>query len=63
MALFTFYPRLPDGSSATFETIELPDDVTALAHARRVLEEHRSSVEVIVWRDENRIGAVARRAH
>lgn len=60
MALFTFYPRRRDGSATTFETIELPDDVSALVWARQVLAEHPSSVEVTVWRGESQIGAVAR---
>jgi hypothetical protein len=60
LALFTFYPRRPDGSSTTFETIDLPDDDSALRRAHRVLQEHPSSVEVVVWRDEAPIGSVAR---
>ena len=60
MPLFTFYPRRADGSSTAFETFECPSDARALKRARRVLEEHRSSVEVVVWRDERRVGAVVR---
>jgi hypothetical protein len=60
VALFTFFPRRPDGSASTFEAIGLPDEGAALARARRVLDEHPSSVEVTVWRDEDNIGAVAR---
>lgn len=60
MPLFTFYPRRADGSSTAFETFECLNDARALVRARRVLAEHMSSVEVVVWRGERRIGAVAR---
>jgi len=60
MPLFTFYPCRPDGSSPAFETIECADDAAALVRARRVLEEHLSAAEVVVWRGERQIGAVAR---
>jgi hypothetical protein len=58
--LFTFYPCRPDGSSTAFETLECPDDANALKRARQVLEEHLSSVEVVIWQGERRVGAVAR---
>lgn len=60
MPLFTFYPCRPDGSSTAFETFELPDDDQALGRARQVLREHASSVEVVIWHGERRVGAVAR---
>ncbi len=60
MPLFTFYPCRADGSSTAFETLECPDDAGALERARRVLEEHRSSVEVIIWQGERRVGALVR---
>lgn len=62
MPLFTFYPTRSDGSSPSFETVECPDDAAALVRARRVLVEHESSVEVIVWLGERRVGAVQRTA-
>ena len=62
MPLFTFYPCRADGSSTAFQTFECPDDPQALAYARRVLDEHLSSVEVVVWQGERRVGAVARTA-
>ena len=58
--LFTFYPCRPDGSSTAFETFELGDDNDALSRARQVLDEHASSVEVVIWQGERRVGAVAR---
>jgi len=58
MPLFIFYPRRPDGSSTAFETHECPDDAAALVRARRVLTEHRSSVKVVVWQGERRVGIV-----
>lgn len=61
MPLFTFYPCRGDGSSTAFETFECHDDDGALLQARRVLDEHLSSVEVEVWQGERRVGAVARK--
>jgi hypothetical protein len=61
--LFTFFPCRPDGSATAFETFEEPHDIAALARAERVLREHSSAVEVVVWQGERRIGAVARVAH
>lgn len=58
MPLFTFYPYRPDGSSASFETYECPDDAAALVRAQHVLTEHASSVEVVIWLGERRVGAV-----
>lgn len=60
MGLFTFYPCRQDGSSTAFVTADLADDRQALAHARRVLEDHASSVEVIIWQGERQVGAVSR---
>jgi hypothetical protein len=58
--LFTFYPCRPDGSSAAFETIECCDEMDALVRAHRVLDDHRSAVEVVIWQGERRVGAVGR---
>jgi hypothetical protein len=63
MPLFTFYPCRPDGSSAAFETIECSGDAAALVRARRVLEEHPSAVEVIIWQGERQVGAFSRAAN
>jgi hypothetical protein len=60
MPLYTFYPRRADGAAPAFETYELSHDAAALARAQAVLAEHKSAVEVVVWRGEQRIGAVAR---
>ena len=60
MPLFTFYPCRADGSSTAFETFECLDDAVALTRARRILTEHGSSVEVVVWQGERRVGAVPR---
>jgi hypothetical protein len=49
MILYTFYPTLQDGSSATFETHELPDDEAARRVAAEVLARHPSCREVAVW--------------
>ena len=62
MSLFTFYPCRPDGSSIAFEVFDCHDDDSALDTAQRVLSEHRSSIEVVVWQGERRVGAVSRAA-
>lgn len=60
MALFTFYPCRADGSSSAFETIDCVDDGEALLRARRVLDEHRSAVEVDIWQGERHVAELAR---
>jgi hypothetical protein len=60
MPLFTFYPCRPDGSSAAFESIECSGDADALVRARRVLDEHPSAVEVVIWQGERQVGAFSR---
>jgi len=60
MPLFTFYPCRSDGSSTAFETFEEDGDAPALARAERVLSEHPSAVEVVVWQGERRVGIVSR---
>jgi len=60
MPLFTFYPCRSDGSSSAFETIECSDDAEARVRARRVLDDHRSAVEVIIWQGERQVGALDR---
>lgn len=60
MPLFTFYPYRSDGPSSAIETHEHADDRDALRRARRVLDDHASAVEVVVWHGERRVGAVDR---
>lgn len=60
MLLFTFYPCRQDGASLAFETFELPDEAAALVRAERVLADHPSAVQVVVWAGERQVGAVAR---
>lgn len=60
MPLFTFYPCRSDGSSIAFEVFECPDDGRALTVAQCVLNEHQSSIEVVIWQGERRVGAVSR---
>ena len=60
MPLFTFYPFRPDGSSTAFESLELRNDAGALIRAQRVLAEHQSAVQVVVWQGERRVGAIDR---
>lgn len=60
MPLFSFYPCRSDGGSTAFETIECRDDEDALSRAPRVLDEHDSAVEVVIWQGDRRVGALAR---
>lgn len=60
MPLFTFYPCRSDGSSPAFESLECRDDEDALLRARRVLDDHLSAVEVVIWQGERQVGAVSR---
>jgi hypothetical protein len=60
MSLFTFYPCRADGSSTAFESFELPNAAAAMVRARRVLEEHASAVQVVIWSSERRVGVVER---
>ena len=60
MPMFTFYPCRPDGSSTAFESIEVLNDAGALVRARRVLAEHSSAVQVVIWQGERRVGVVDR---
>lgn len=62
MPLFTFYPCRSDGSSPAFESVECSDEAAALRRARRVLAEHASAIEVVIWQGERCIGAVHRAA-
>lgn len=62
MPLFTFYPRRSDGSATVFETFECMDDTAALRRAQGVLSDHQSSVEVVVWQGERRVGLIQRAA-
>jgi hypothetical protein len=55
MALYTFYPRMRDGSALTFDAIELDDDEQALGHCQLVLAEHPSATQVIVWEGDRRV--------
>lgn len=60
MAVFLFYPRLPDGACLTFVTASLADEAAALRHAALVLEDHGSAQTVTVWQGERAVGAVGR---
>lgn len=60
MPLFSFYPYRTDGSSTGFEVRDCLDDARATIIAQQVLQEHASSVEVVIWQGERRVGAVSR---
>jgi len=56
--LFTFYPARPDGASTAIEAYDLDDDAEALVQGRRVLRDHASAAEVIVWQGDRQVGVV-----
>ena len=55
MALYTFYPCLPDGNSLSFESHELADDAAAEALAEVILRRHRSCTHVVAWTGEREV--------
>lgn len=60
--LYTFYPCDPDGSSQTFEAVELPGDRRAGERAELILRDHASCAYVAVWEGDRRVLTLARRA-
>jgi hypothetical protein len=60
--IYTFYPRMIDGSALMFDAVELADDQAAIGHCRLVLAEHRSAAEVVVWEGERHVHGVNRLA-
>lgn len=60
MPLFTFYPCRPDGTAVAFDSVECRDDAEAMDRARRVLADHLSAVEVVIWQGEREVGALSR---
>jgi hypothetical protein len=62
MALYTFYPCRPDGSSSTFVTFELADDGEAHVRALHILDQHPTSSEVVAWAGERKV-LVRKRVH
>jgi hypothetical protein len=60
--IYTFYPRMSDGTSPTFDAIELADDQAAIAHCRLVLSEHLSATEVVVWDEDRPVHGLGRAA-
>ena len=60
MALYTFYPCKPDGTSDTFTSLELQDDVEAYCRALDVLDDHEAAAHVVIWDDDRRIAVRAR---
>jgi hypothetical protein len=62
MSLYTFYPCKADGTSETFTCFDLQDDAEAGVRALRVLDEHRSCSEVVVWAGARRV-ITRRRVH
>ncbi|MFL5297197.1 MAG: hypothetical protein ACJ798_12520 [Phenylobacterium sp.] len=56
MALYTFYFCNRDGTSASFETFELADDLEAAGRAATLLNEHLSCAYVAIWCGERIVG-------
>ncbi|HEX5378547.1 MAG TPA: hypothetical protein VFW47_08220 [Phenylobacterium sp.] len=61
MQFYTFYPQTADGAPLMFEALELEDDLAATAYCARLLAEHRSAVEVVVWEGDRRLSGMTRR--
>lgn len=55
MALYTFYPCKPDGTSDTFTCLDLQDDGEACLRALQVLDDHGGSSEVVVFAGARRV--------
>lgn len=55
MPVYTFYPCRADGSSLTFQSLELSDDCEARSCALAVLQEHRTSDYVVAWSGERKV--------
>jgi hypothetical protein len=55
MPLYTFYHCKLDGSAASFDTVDLPDDVSARRRALAALDEHLSCAFVTVWSGEKKV--------
>ena len=55
MALYTFYPSKPDGTSETFVCFDLPDDDEARIRAVHVLDQHPTAAQVVVWDGERKV--------
>ena len=55
MALYTFYPCKPDGTSETFTCFDLRDDGEACLRAQQVLDDHRGSSGVVVFAGDRRV--------
>jgi hypothetical protein len=53
--IYTFYPRMKDGASLSFDAVELADDQAAIDHCRLVLSEHLSATDVVVWEGDRRV--------
>ena len=55
MPLYTLYPCHADGSSDTFVTFELIDDVEANVRALHTLDQHPSASHVAIWCGERKV--------
>jgi hypothetical protein len=60
LPIYTFYPRMNDGSALTFNAVELADDQAAVDHCLLVLSEHMSATEVVVWDGDRRVHGIGR---
>jgi hypothetical protein len=60
LPIYTFFPRMNDGSALTFDAVELADDQAAIDYCRLVLAEHLSATEVVVWDEDRRVHGTGR---
>jgi hypothetical protein len=62
MSSYTFFPCQSDGPALSFETLELDDDASALAHAGEMLRKYSTAAYVTVWCGERMVCSVPRNA-
>lgn len=55
MPIYTFYPYAAEGTALMFEAIDLADDGVAMRHAERLLGQHASAAEVVVWEGDRQV--------
>ena len=50
-----FFPYTADGAALMFEAVDLEDDGAAMGHAERLLSQHASAAEVVIWEDDREV--------
>jgi hypothetical protein len=60
MALYSFFPCRTDGTSLSFETLEVRDDAEAFVQAAALLQQHTTAAYVAVWLGDRSVCSVPR---